>query len=149
MGIVLLSYSSLSLWHLSHLLLPNVLSTGDLDEMELVSICPPNTCALAGHCCSFRTTVSHFLMLSLLQPLPHLGISCSRSLTAHYNFGKLIVLTLPTILYRLLKKAYHSSRTVLYLSSRSSQFGTQSSGFKLDMASPRDGSFPAKTVMRL
>jgi hypothetical protein len=48
----------------------------------------------------------------------------------------------------LLKKEYHSSRTVLFFPSRSSQFGTQSSGFKLDRARARDGSFPAKTGMR-
>jgi hypothetical protein len=52
------------------------------------------------------------------------------------------------MLYRLLKKVYHSLRTVLYLSSRSSQLGTQSSGFRLDKARPREGSFPAKTVRK-
>lgn len=53
--------------------------------------------------------------------------------------------TLPTILYLLLRKVYHSLRTVLYMSSRSYQSGTQSSGFKLDIARARDGSLPTKT----
>merc|ERR1711939_46568 len=51
--------------------------------------------------------------------------------------------TLPTTLYRLVKKAYHSLRTVLYWSSRSCHSGIQSSGLRLDVARAREGSLPA------
>lgn len=46
----------------------------------------------------------------------------------------------------MLKKVYHSPSTVLWLSSKSDQSGTQSSGFRLDVARAREGSFPANTI---
>jgi hypothetical protein len=53
--------------------------------------------------------------------------------------------TIPTMLYRLLKKVIQSSRTFLSLSSRSCHSGTQSSGFSDERARAREASLPAKT----
>jgi len=53
--------------------------------------------------------------------------------------------TLPTMLYRLLKKVNHSASTVLFSSFRSAHSGTQSSAFSDEVASAREGSLPANT----
>jgi hypothetical protein len=55
--------------------------------------------------------------------------------------------TFPTILYRLLKNVYHSSRTVFSLSSKSYQSGRQSSGLRDEVANALEGSLPAKTII--
>lgn len=56
--------------------------------------------------------------------------------------------TLPTMLYRLLKKVNQSSNVFFSLSSRSYHSGTQSSGFREDFARARETSLPAKTGTR-
>jgi hypothetical protein len=78
--------------------------------------------------------------------------SCRYRIGSCYIFGScmpgasLARLIFPTMLYRLLKNVYHSSSTVLCLSSRSDHSGTQSSAFRLDVARAREGSLPEKTV---
>lgn len=52
--------------------------------------------------------------------------------------------TLPTTLYRLLKKVNQSFSTVCSLSPKSLYSGLQSSGLSDDCARARDASFPAK-----
>lgn len=55
--------------------------------------------------------------------------------------------TFPTTSYLLLKNVNHSSSTVFSFSSRSCHSGTQSSGFRDEVARARLGSLPAKTVI--
>lgn len=50
------------------------------------------------------------------------------------------------MLYRLLKKVYHSSSVCFSFSSKSYHSGTQSSGFSEDLARAREASFPTKTT---
>jgi hypothetical protein len=73
-----------------------------------------------------------------------LSIFAGNNAFTNYKFSPLA--TRPTMLYRLLKKVYQSSRTCFSLSSKSSHSGRQSSSLSELFARARDESLPVNTA---
>ena len=112
----------------------------------LLPVSPSRLPCLILTSCHRPSIAIHILSLPYTS-LPRLS-PLSRLRSKHMGYSFEVALTFPITLYRLLKNVYHSSSTVLCLSSRSSHSGMQSSAFRLDVASAREGSLPANTVER-